>query len=360
MLIRPLLTTFTAAAALAGCVSIPALQGRPEDVADRIGANAVAYNQAYGRAVADQVVLNALRARDRLPLFYLSMSGINDTSYVEAETSASIGSIGLGEGHPNWGVGSIGGTRVNRTIPAFSLNPIGPGNTGRALQFRPLSFQVFDHYWSRGWPRDVLLFTLVDSVSKSESGQAARTLPNAATSIDEYSALVAEIADAQGATLTSVCDPHEETASGCDARVTVGDVTYTLTLRSLDDVLYYLGSTLRTPGAGPRVRPPGVYPANPRDPAQWRAMQRTASLFQVARQPRERGRHFASVVQYQDEHYVAGEANGAQCILGPNNDCGAQLPGDATSTVLSLLTQLVILSQSEAAQLAPQATVVAR
>jgi hypothetical protein len=151
------------ALALAGCASVPTLRGAPEDIANQIGGNAVAYNQAYGRAIADQVLLNVLRARDRLPLYHLSMSGITDTSELQQSGQLQLGSISLGDG--NGGVGQLTGGRTLITKPQYVLNPFSSDpEHPRARQFEPVAYEVFQHFWDNNWPTDVLLLVMVESL----------------------------------------------------------------------------------------------------------------------------------------------------------------------------------------------------
>src|SRR5690349_13190199 len=124
-LVRLVLAIATSAL-LMSCAAVPTLQGEPEDVGARIGVNAVDYNQAYGHGIADQILLNVLRARDRLPLYYLSMSGINVQSTIQENHQFGIGTIGFGHGNPNWGIGSFQEQRNNVTSPGYQLNPFGP------------------------------------------------------------------------------------------------------------------------------------------------------------------------------------------------------------------------------------------
>ena len=61
-----------------------------------IADNAVAFNEAYGQAVAGQILLNIMRSRDRMPRYYLSMTGIADNPSRRYEENAGIGGIPLG------------------------------------------------------------------------------------------------------------------------------------------------------------------------------------------------------------------------------------------------------------------------
>ena len=70
------LAAFALALLAAGCGTAPSLPFRREALARQISDDAAAFNEAYGRAVTSQILLNILRSRDRLPRHYLSMTGM--------------------------------------------------------------------------------------------------------------------------------------------------------------------------------------------------------------------------------------------------------------------------------------------
>jgi hypothetical protein len=124
-------------------------------------------------------------------------------------------------------------------------------------------------------------------------------------------------------------------------------------------MIYFVGSLLRerVGGEGPpmtarvTVRPTDTYPA---DGEQWSDILRTAPLFRVAEVERSEPGSHAAEVTYRGNRYVAGPVSNLICVGADtcNNRPGPQ--NDASARVLSLLTQLVIIAQSEEAQLAPR------
>ena len=362
--------------ALGGCITVPSLSSSPEATADRISSDVVAYNEAYGSSIADQILLNALRARDRLPLFYLSMSGITEGSYTDVQAGVQIGTIGLGHGNPDWGVGQISGSRSNRAAPTYSLNPFGSATRegrGTTLQFQPVTLVILKHYWDSEWAPDMLLYLMVDSATDittrthhtySNSTPDLTPCSTAGGAPCSFSDIVAFAADNRDGTRLSACLPRDALPCGARMSVTVRNAagrpvtrTYTLELRAIDDMIYYIGSALREHGPDPRVRPTGVYPADEHSQAQWDRIARQARLFYA----RPADRHddsstFAASVTYHGQRYFSGPANSAHCIVSSASDCmdlRAGAGADVSATVLSLLTQLNVVSQSEGAQLAP-------
>ncbi len=397
------------ALALAGCASVPTLRGSPEDVANAISANAVAYNQAYGRAIADQVLLNVMRARDRMPLYHLSMSGIQDSSELaEQFGELTIGSVSLGDGEG--GVGQWVGGRTLTTKPGYTLNPFSSHDgTRQARQFEPVANETFQHYWDNNWSVEILLMIMVerlerggrrientshgyrgdceDRPSQTELRAARARVQNETPPGEREDALrlhddvtadrqrrcdfvwtVGELSNGDRPTLEPIYTgcaqprPSDDNPTPrrhiCTLKIRADRAVYDVRLRSIDDMLYFVGSIIRDhqDGRDPmtarvHVAPTNVYPA---DGENWSSRGRTAPLFRVVEVDRPQRGAYAAEVIYRGVRYAAGQATSAVCIgidrcayrEGPHND--------GSSRVLSLLTQLVILTQSEEAQLAPR------
>ena len=86
-----------AAALLAvSCATAPDIPSQRERLTRQIADDAVSFNEAYGQAVSAQILLNILRSRDRMPRYYLAMTGISDSPSWSTTQSAAIGGIPLG------------------------------------------------------------------------------------------------------------------------------------------------------------------------------------------------------------------------------------------------------------------------
>jgi hypothetical protein len=424
---------FALALSLMGCASVPTLRGAPEDIGDQIGSNAVAYNQGYGRAIGDQVLLNILRARDRLPLYHLSMSGIADHSQLQQTDQLQIGSVGLGDG--NGGVGQLTGGQTLTISPQYTLDPFGSDAAHRARQFEPAAREAFQHYWNNNWPVEVLLYVMAQEIIVQRPGQTRRrnrapSFTAVGTNVNRSGGYRGDCAGRPGYTPTPIQAPparanllaHEtaeqrqerETREAREARCgfiwtvqriadapqrptlettlcaqepAVGDAPppprrictitirseqdvqrYVVHLRSLDDMLYFLGSILREVDQAqeqPEVDAPAgviqtrlsVRPSNiaPEDHEHWNDIPRSSPLFAIRPAPRhyEHG-DYAAEVRYRGVRYVAGPVDGVVCIGVAHCSDWEPRRLDSSSRVLSLLTQLVIISQSGEAQLAPR------
>lgn len=389
-----------AAAALSACATAPSISAAPDYVAERIGANAVAYNQAYGRAIADQLLLNIMRARDGVPLYYLSMSGINDQSHLEVTRSGTLANIGLGNGNPDWSVGQLTGGATTRIQPGYQLNPLqqpkkDEGPSGRA--FEPVSPRLFRQYWRSDWPPIVLLLLLADRMEIYASGQKTIAVENSSNGYNNSRASGAERGCSSSAaqTIAAVqqgdavrrdctfyhiatyldanrdavevrlhsCNPPpkpEQTAAGqpaqqrqanqqqppprCELFLDYDGRTFRVELRSLDDITFYVGALLRNADMTSPVTIDG-------DP-----------FFEVHVQDSEAERliPYAARVSYGGRRVAAGRPLDWRCYA--HRECsnfGER--SEYSGMVLSLLTQLMVLSQTPSFQEAPEsATVEAR
>lgn len=363
-----LISAFVLTVSLMGCASVPVVQGQPEDIADRIGANAVAYNQAYGRAIADQVLLNVLRARDRLPLYYLSMSGITEGSEVQIQHQLGIGSINLGSSSSPWGVGTLNEQRTTITKPSYTLNPFSSGgDNARARQFQQVAPEIFQHFWDSDWPRQMLLLIMVDDLVKDgetspvENNSSCNSNANAKSKECAFLREASEITE--GTLVLEHCHetaPRPSTTPGapaannadestpaapedCSISIAIHGSNYRLHLRAVDDMIYFVGSLMRGYSEAEDM-------AARIDAVQ---VQGHAPLFRIVRsRSRQEPGYYAAEVTYRGARYYAGPANDNICNLGAcPNDADAN---DGSSRVLSLLTQLIVIGQSEEAQLGPR------
>ncbi|MFZ4603931.1 MAG: hypothetical protein ACOYM8_15915 [Caulobacterales bacterium] len=380
-----------AALMTAACATTPAVPFRRESLARQISDDAAAFNEAYARAVSGQILLNVLRGRERLPRHYLSMSGIQDAPSLRFRENAGIGSIPLGDGASPWGFGSFGLERETQSRPSYALQPLSAETLTRAV-FTPTPANIFEHYWDSGWPRDLLLFLLVSRITRVSQapGQAAivEEFDNEAAGIradcvgvesrgcsfvSVARTMLAEIgaktATQGGPSAAPVCGlidaygPREpmraappEKGQSCAPRIVVGDVAYVLSLRSFDDIVYYVGELMRAEGpdeteyrAALTVRAAGLR-SGAKAPL-FRIVAEAAAVREVDGDPRGR---FAASVVYGGRRLFAGPPVSRTCAeIGPGACADDPRLGDRSSSVLSLLAELLALNQSPDAIRAP-------
>jgi hypothetical protein len=397
MLSAPLARTALAALAmtlLVACATAPTQTQRRETLARQIADDATAFNEAYARVVSAQILLNVLRARDRQPRYYLSMSGIADAPGLRYRENVGISGTPLGEGASPWGFGSFGFERETQSRPSYAVSPLSAETLTKTV-FQPTPTNVFTHYWSSGWSHDLLLFLMVERIVRYETVDGRREVTevlNDATNIrsdcraDEGGgckyvraarAFLAEIATRDEARAVADAAPMcglvtaygpaqpvrpapPPAGQSCEPRFVVGAATYVMSLRSFDDIVYYVGELMRPSltqdgDAAIMSSPLTVRAAGLRS-------QTGAPLFrilpagQAAREaPIDAPMYFAASVSYGGQRYYAGPPVGRACAAASADGVCIDDPraGDRSSSVLSLLAELLALNQSPDALRAP-------
>jgi hypothetical protein len=147
----------------------------------------------------------------------------------------------------------------------------------------------------------------------------------------------------------------------CDPRIIVGGVTYVMSMRSFDDIVYYVGELMR-----PSVTQLGDE-AVMASPLTVRAAglrsQIGAPLFRILpadeaskEAPIDPHAYYAAGVSYGGRRFYAGPPVGRACPAATPEGVCAEDPdaGDRSSSVLSLLAELLALNQSPDSIRAPQ------
>ncbi|MFT3727780.1 MAG: hypothetical protein QM759_08150 [Terricaulis sp.] len=369
-----------AALCLTACASAPV---RRENIARQIADDAASFNEAYAQAVSGQILLNVLRSRDRLPRTYLAMTGISDNPSWSTSQSLDVGSVPLSGGGTPLGIGEVTLGHGQERRPAYAVQPFG-ADTLTKTAFEPTPAYVFAHYWRSGWPRDILLLVMVERIERTDAQGHVTVYDNEANTIfDDCAAsvttggcdyvraartLIGTASGTQsgidvhrGAQLCGVVGvygarrpvhpvdalPHGD----CDPAFVVGGDTYRLRLRSLDDMIYYIGELLRA--GGMRAAPGAPIEAQVNVlAAGLRGGGKGVPLFRLL--PAREG-VFAARVRYGGAQYVAGPAIGRSCGAATTDGVCADTAdqGDRTSSVISLIAELLALNQSPEAIRAP-------
>ncbi|MBN8608561.1 MAG: hypothetical protein J0L81_16720 [Caulobacterales bacterium] len=380
---RRLWSAIAAACLAAACASAPDLPSQRERLTRQIADDAVAFNEAYGQAVSAQILLNILRSRDRLPRYYLAMTGISDSPSLSQSQTLGIGSIPLGESGSPWGFGSIEASRSTETRPSYAVQPFSAETLTRTA-FEPTAPHIFAHYWRSGWPRDLLLLVMVEAIEKTDGEGRVQVFTNEANTIfadcaggmeqaeTQGCAFVREVRDfmaateahprvagsnPQGRPLCGVLDVYAPTnpvrAIGpgagvdCDPVFVIGASTVRLRLRSLDDMVYYVGELMR---AGAMVADEGEAieaQVNVRA-AGLRGGGRGVPLFRILPESAANNGIYAAEVEYGGARYAAGPAIGRSCGVATSAGVCRDVAdeGDRSSSVLSLIAEILALNQS--------------
>lgn len=150
------------ALSLQGCASIGNLGA--SGVAENIEGNAATLNEAHTRAMTAIIAMNVLRARDRWPTNYTTLSGIKSNPTLSLNGSASFSPLGLGNANAPF-VGSSANVSRNESANAeYSVNPFSNNDKTQGL-LKPIQPDQLENYWLAGWPRETLMWLFVDAVT---------------------------------------------------------------------------------------------------------------------------------------------------------------------------------------------------
>lgn len=369
-----------AAVLTSACASGPHAAAPRQSMTRQIADDAAEFNEAYGQAVASQILLNILRSRDRLPRYYLAMTGISDSPSWAYTQSAGIGSVPLGGsiGTP-WGIGNVGVERSTETRPSYAVQPFDAETLNRTA-FEPTATHVFAHYWRSGWPRDLLLLVMAEQLEITEAGRTRVFVNEANTIFDDCApnvetdgcGFVREIRTflaraeqtprggldrVNGRPLCGLIDAYGASAPvrpiaptadlDCDPVFALGGAIVRLRLRSLDDMVYYVGELMRA----------GAMEAAPGEAIEAQVTVRAAGLrgggsgvplFRISPHAAVNGNIYAAQTLYGGERFFAGPAIGRSCGAATSEGRCADTAdeGDRSSSVLSLIAEILALNQS--------------
>lgn len=386
-----------AAAVLAGCAVSEANRIRDREVLTRrIVDDAMAYNEAYNSAITGQILLNVMRAYNRQPRQYTSMSGFTNGDSVDSRnTTFGISDLPLGELGEQWGAGAFQVERGAFLEPQYNVEPFSTEDFSN-IALRPTSRSVFKYYWESGWNRDLLLILLVDemrisgtetttlfnsagTIAMNCAGADDPVRPNGCTFVRRARALADETRSVRVTAPPAALEPENngpcypvasynvasarrilaapaagQTAPQCPVVIDIGRTQYTLQLRSLDDVVYYVGELLRVDRSDPNVAPAGELRARLNVVAPG-SLTEGAPIFRVVSASAETEREYAATVTYGGRRFSAGAPSSYFCYdpRGPQYCTGAS-QGDRSGSVLELLVGILAHNQSEAAVRAPQ------
>lgn len=391
---------------ISGCAIVSDLGAT--GLAENIEDNAATLNEAHTRAMTAIIAINVLRARDRWPTNYTTLSGIKSNPTLSLNGSASFGPLGLGNA-PMPFAGSSASVARNETANAeYSVNPFSNNDKTQGL-LKPIQPEMMESYWNAGWPRETLMWLFIDSVTFAGEtqpwfidGDEFSASPSAIDAVNikryidiirrarngeiSYGALPAQsldqrnckpydalylretlggasggeggrtgmsdtirtvegltgrqmvLADDTRASRTTevqtpadrfnrrllLCDAAETRWGFTDART--GEIIAEVRTRSFDDIIYFLGETLRN---GTEDHP---------------TVAGNVILFQTY--PSRADKAFAVRVEHAGRIYFIAP----QSLTGETSG-----PKDITGNVLSLLNQLYLLAQSDEFLRAPEA-----
>ncbi|MEQ1780914.1 MAG: hypothetical protein ABMA14_06110 [Hyphomonadaceae bacterium] len=146
---------------MSGCASISNLGA--SGLAENIENNAATLNEAHTRAMTSIIAINVLRARDRWPTNYTTLSGIKSNPSTSINGSASFGPLGLGNAPMPFANSSASMSRNDSANAEYSVNPFSNNDKTQGL-LKPIQPEMMESYWKAGWPRETLMWLFIDSV----------------------------------------------------------------------------------------------------------------------------------------------------------------------------------------------------
>lgn len=128
-----------------------------------IAKNAEILSTAHADATNAIILQNVLRARDRWPTSYTTVSGIKAEPNVDFTAGGTFSPLGLGNPPTPFGESSANFEQKSTSGASYSVSPFATKNGSQGL-LEPIPPKVFARYWNAGWPRDVLLLVMASDI----------------------------------------------------------------------------------------------------------------------------------------------------------------------------------------------------
>jgi len=153
---------------LTGCHTQPTQLVRyDQSIADR----AIEINDAYNAELNGQILKNILRARDRQPRFYTTLSDLGISPNAKVSGSTGLGSIGLGNPSNPWSVLSFGSARETSSSISLTVSPNAKSSkdANETIFHSPIGINTFLTYYS-DWDARVVDNLMIDQIRKVDPG----------------------------------------------------------------------------------------------------------------------------------------------------------------------------------------------
>jgi hypothetical protein len=142
-------------------------------VSSRLAPTVVSYNLAVEQAQNEMLLLNAVRAAKKQPLYLTDISKI--TGSIKRDLTASL-TLPFGYLHGGIGANNTASPGTTYSVnPTFDISILDTQDFMRGF-LRPVDPEVFAYYWNQGWPKDLLLHLFVQQVEIIGSAPADKTI----------------------------------------------------------------------------------------------------------------------------------------------------------------------------------------
>ena len=154
---------------LSACLTNPTQTARFDDsIADR----AIEINEAYNAELNGQILKNILRARDRLPRFYTTLSDLTITPNAKTGGSAGLNGIGIGDANTPWGTLGLGASHSSSSTVTLTISPNAKkkgGDKPETIYHSPIDINTFLTYYN-DWDASVVDNLMIDQIRAIEPG----------------------------------------------------------------------------------------------------------------------------------------------------------------------------------------------
>jgi hypothetical protein len=132
-----------------------------------IGDHSIAYNSSIEQATDSLLVMNILRARDRVPLHFTTIGAIHGSLSLSAALGYDLSNVSNNAALP---------ALFGSTSPSFDIGPLDRQEFARGL-IRPIDPGLFRLLSERGLPDQLLIHLLVSRFEDSETGRSVYNDP---------------------------------------------------------------------------------------------------------------------------------------------------------------------------------------
>lgn len=145
--------------ALSGCATVAGSGDRL--IASNIAEDSIRLNEAFSQSTNAIILKNVLRARDRWPTSYTTLSGISSKPTF-ASPSLTLSPLGRGEVPRPLGTSATTLTPLSAAEKSYNVQPFSARDRSESL-LKPVAETTFDDFL-KSWPQDVVLLMFLNEV----------------------------------------------------------------------------------------------------------------------------------------------------------------------------------------------------
>jgi hypothetical protein len=142
--------------------------GSAPTIGHNIVNDAITLNEAYSATTNAVILKNILRARDRWPTTYTTLSGIKSTPRMTRGSDLSLNPLGLGNPVGPLKSSTSKFTNSSTAFNDYSINPFASDTNSKLSILQPTNQNIFIEYFGR-WPRDVVTLMFVNGLTYEEN-----------------------------------------------------------------------------------------------------------------------------------------------------------------------------------------------